>query len=373
QPGATAIVDGREYLYFVGTGYLGLQGRSELIAAATEAMARYGVASGTTRAGYGTTPPVREVERAAARFFGSEEALYFASGYLGPAMIVAALAGTFSRILIDEASHYSLWEAARGSGKPIEAFRHCDVTDLAARLGHGIGSPAGALVVSDGLFAAWGSIAPVAEYLELLGDYPTSSLLLDDCHGFGVLGATGKGTYELASVPYSAVNRTPDEAGGLGPRLYVTGTTSKALGSFGGLLPGSRAFIEQLKATTDYHAGASAPPIAAAAAAAAAFALVEAEPQLRERLVGNALSLRRALAALGLPLEESPSPVICLELDSAERMRQTQQHLQEQGMLVAYMPKYAGLGPAGALRIAVFATHTPAMLDQLADALGRTL
>ena len=112
-PGPYTQIDGREYLYFVGTGYLGLQGRPEVIRAACEAAQQYGIGSANSRTAFGTTPPLLEVERLAAAMFGLDDAFYFASGWLGNHVLMQLLDAESGLILLDECSHYSAFEAAR--------------------------------------------------------------------------------------------------------------------------------------------------------------------------------------------------------------------------------------------------------------------
>src|SRR4051794_21462961 len=117
-PGPRTTIDGREYLYFAGTGYLGIHARPELVDAAVVAMRRYGMGSATTRAGFGNSPPVLEVERLAASFFGCEAAFYFGSGYAGPSVLAKMVEADVDAVFVDEASHYSVGDAARLIGKP---------------------------------------------------------------------------------------------------------------------------------------------------------------------------------------------------------------------------------------------------------------
>ena len=121
-PGPRVIIDGREYLYFAGTSYLGLAGRAEIIEAACEAVRRYGVHTATSRSGFGNNPATLAAEHFAAQFFGTEDAFYFVSGYVGNHILVQALAGTADAVFIDELAHYSLNEAARLAGLPVIPF-----------------------------------------------------------------------------------------------------------------------------------------------------------------------------------------------------------------------------------------------------------
>jgi 7-keto-8-aminopelargonate synthetase-like enzyme len=371
-PGAETVIDGRRYLYFVGTGYLGLQGHPEVIRAACEAARQYGVGSGTTRAGYGTTPPLLAVERLAAQLLDAQAAFHFPSGYAGNHILVAALADAYEAVFLDELSHYCVVEAAQAGGRPVFRFAHCDPAALAAALRTHLGPGGRPLLMTDGVFAARGDIAPLAEYRSVLADYPGATLLVDDAHGLGVLGAHGRGTLEEKGEKgvrtiFEAAENSSD------PFCSVVscGTLSKALGGYGGIIAGSRPWIERLKSTSHWYDGASPLPPPLLAASARALELVLAEPQMRVRLRENVQRLRGGLARLGLACPQTPSPIICLRLGTAERMRGIQSGLMREGILVAYMAAYSGLGAEGALRLACFATHTAEMIDRLLDALGR--
>ncbi len=159
-PRAETLIDGRRWLYFGGTSYLGLAGRPEVIEAACEATRRYGIHTATSRAGFGTNPATLAVERLATEFFAAEEAFYFVSGYVGSQILVQSLAGRFDAVLIDESSHFSVREAARLAGGPVTPFRHRDPEDLERRLRHHFSAGRRPLVMTDGVFPMTGAARP---------------------------------------------------------------------------------------------------------------------------------------------------------------------------------------------------------------------
>ncbi|MGA2033493.1 MAG: pyridoxal phosphate-dependent aminotransferase family protein, partial [Thermoguttaceae bacterium] len=338
-PGPYATIDGRRYLYFVGTGYLGLQNHPEVLRAAIEALQRYGVGSATSRAGFGTTQATLDVERRAAELYQAGDAFYFPSGYAAPSILAAALADCCDAMFVDEWSHYCVTEAARQSGRPVFCFRHCDPDDLASSLRRNLRPGQRPLVASDGVFAARGSVAPAAEYELRLRNYAGSALVLDDAHALGVLGANGRGTLEHAGLTASIGS----DADGDGPRLFLCGTLSKAVGGYGGIIPGPRRFIQRLKRSSHWFDGASPMPTAIAAATARALELIAAQPALRTALWANVELLKSGLGRLGLAVDATPVPIVCLSLGSAAAMRRIQHDLGQRGILLAYMPAYAGL------------------------------
>jgi 7-keto-8-aminopelargonate synthetase-like enzyme len=369
-PGALTRIDGREYLYFGGTGYLGLAGHAEVIQAGCEALRRCGVHTSTSRTGYGTSPLTLEVERLAAELFGMAGAFYFASGYVGNHILIQAVADRADVVLADESAHFSLAEAGRLLGCPVASFRHRDADDLRQKLRQRVGRDERPLVLTDGVFSLTGAVAPLDEYAEVLRDYSTATLLVDDAHGLCTIGRDGRGSLEQLGLWGEEVNADPARDG---VRVYVCGTLSKAVGGFGGIVPGSPALLDRVRQTSHYYEGASAPMSAAAGATAKALEIVLRQPQLRRRLAVNARRLREGLRALGLAVDDWPTPIIGLEIGSGTNMRRIHDALRLAGTIVPYFAAYCGAGPAGRLRIAVFATHSEEMLDRLLDELRRVL
>jgi 7-keto-8-aminopelargonate synthetase-like enzyme len=156
-------------------------------------------------------------------------------------------------------------------------------------------------------------------------------------------------------------------------RLFAGGTLSKALGGHGGIIPGDQALFDAVTTVAHLFDGASVPAAPVAAAAQAALAIVMAEPGRRQQLRHNVARMRAGLRALGIEVGDAPTPVVGFTCGDAAAMRQLHQQLAADGILVPYASAYSGLGPEGALRLAVFATHTEAMIDRLLAALERLL
>lgn len=365
-PGPETVVDGVHYLYFGGTSYLGLAAHPEVIEAGCAALRRYGVHTATTRARFGTNPPVVEVERGAAEFFGVEDAFYFGSGYFANHVMVQALEGPVEAVLVDESAHYCVLEAARLASAPISSFRHRDPEDLARRL-HGHRR---VLVMADAVGPSMGCLAPVADYLQAFRDCGTEGhLLLDDAHGFGVLGEHGRGLLEETGF-WHRVNGGAAEGG---VQLHVCGTLAKALGGFGGIIPGTSAYVARARQGSHYFDGASAPASAEAGASAKALEIVRRDPSLRLRLRENTLRLRGALRGMGLAVPEGASANFGVSVGDAFTMKRIHETLKTRGILLPYVGGYSGVPPEGILRFAVFANHTVAQLDRLVTELRSLL
>jgi 7-keto-8-aminopelargonate synthetase-like enzyme len=371
-PGPRTVIDGKEYLYFAGTGYLGIQARQELADAACDAIRRYGIGTATTRAGFGNNPVTLAVEATAAEFFGTESAFYCASGYSGAGVLARAVSGEVDAVFVDEQSHFSVMDALRILGLPQHTFAHRNPGALKDALARHLKPGQRPLVITDGVFPVSGEIAPAAGYFDVLSTYDGACLALDDAHALAVLGEHGRGTLEHANLFTRGINQSATESKNT-PRLLLCGTLSKAVGGYGGIVPGSAAFIDKLMNTDPVYFAASPPPVPAAAATGAALRIVIAEPALRNRLHENVHRLRQGLEALGLKSDSTPIPIVPIELQTADRMKSVQATLMSHGVAIAFSSGYSSAGPNGALRIAVFATHTPQMIDHLLDELRRTL
>jgi 7-keto-8-aminopelargonate synthetase-like enzyme len=369
-PGAMTRIDGRQYLYFGGTGYLGLAGHPDVIRGAREALNQYGIHTSTSRSGYGNSPPVLEVERRAAAYFGAAQAFYFASGYVGNHILIQAAADRADVVLIDESAHFCLVEASHLLGKPLLRFRHLDVEDLQRKLDANVSQEKRPLVLTDGVFSLTGAVAPLDRYVEALRGYSAATLLVDDAHGIGTIGSNGRGSLEYLGLWSDNINADPTRDG---VGVYVSGTLSKAIGGYGGILPGSPDLMDRVRQTSHYYEGASAPMSAAAGATATALGIVLRHPQLRQRLAQNVRRLRDGLRALGLVVDDWPTPIIGLAIGNNENMRRIHDELRTAGIIVPYFAAYSGSGPDGRLRIAVFASHTEEMLDRLLAELKRLL
>jgi len=356
-PGPETTIDGVCYLYFGGTSYLGLAAHPEVIEAGCEALRRFGVHTATSRSRFGTNPPVLEVEQRAAEFFGVEDAFYFSSGYMGNHILVAALASYADAVLVDQDAHYCVVEAARSAGLPVLRFKHGSAEDLARQAS----GRERLLVLADAVGPTSGELAPVKEYLRALADCPQVALLFDDAHGFGVLGQHGRGLLEELEL-WPRVNLGPPVAG---MNLYVCGTLSKALGGFGGIVPGTRDFIARLRGASHYFDGSSAPPSAVAASTAKALEIVLREPSLRVRLRENSWRLRQGLRAMGLTLPDGVAANFGVVTGDAAKMRHIHETLKQRGILLPYFDAYAGIPATGLLRFAVFANHTANQIDRL--------
>ena len=356
--GAVTLINGREMDLFAGNGYLGLQSRPEVIAAASDCLAKYGVATAIPRGGLGEHPVYDELEIQASAFFGAEKVSLYASGYLGPSFLVQATATLFDSLFVDSDAHFSIWDAAQGTGKPITVFRHLDPADLEKQLLHQLKPHERPLILTDGVFPISGEIAPIPEYLALARRF-MGQLYVDDAHAAGVLGAHGHGTADHFGIPDGSV------------RSCVT--LSKAFGAGGGLIYGSKSWMEALEKDSRIFAGSTGLPLVTAAAAARALQIARQEPELRAQLHQNVALARQCLALLGLDTGQSLVPIICLAARPGLNLPHLRNELFKSGIAVEWVQHYPSAPAGGALRIAIFATHTSEQIERLINEFRRLL
>jgi 7-keto-8-aminopelargonate synthetase-like enzyme len=366
-PGPVVRIDGRSYRYFGGTSYYGLHGHAEVIAAGCEAFRRYGLHTATSRAGFGHSEPLLEVEQRAAEQAGRAAGFYFSSGYAANHILVQAV-GRVDAVFIDESAHFCVAEAARLPGCPIFRFQARDVDHLRELFALHLPPGGVPLVMTDGVVPATGHLAPLDHYVGLLRDHAPAVLLVDDAHGLGVFGASGKGSLEH----FGLQDRANGGGGAEGVAVMSGATLGKAMGGFGGIITGSADFIRHVRACSHYHDGASAPPTPVAAASAKSLELIAAEPGFQARLLANSRLLRDGLRALGLAVHDAPSAHVGVAAGDAANMARLHRGLREAGLLVP-VSSYVGTGPEGLLRFAVCSAHTAEMIDELLFSLRELL
>ena len=353
-PGPMTVINGKRYLYFGGTGYFNLQTHPEVIKAAQAAIARFGICSATSRDPFGTLPPYLELEKKASEFFDAGDAVFLPSGYLINVAGLQSLAGLrkFDCMLVDEGAHWSITDFMHAMQKPVYTFKHGDAASLGDQLKANLKRSQKPLIVSDGIFPAFGKVAPIPDYLKHVEAYD-GCLWLDDCHAVGVLGANGRGTYEYYGLRSD--------------RLYFGGTLSKAIGGHGGIIPGEQKFVRTVRSGHIVN-GSNAGLAAAAAAAVKGMELLMRQPELRQRLWRNARRLKDGLTKLGFAQDGSPVPIAAWTLKRGKDMDHVHSELMRRGIAIQ-RTRYIGTGPDGALRAVVFSTHEAGQIDRLLEEL----
>jgi 8-amino-7-oxononanoate synthase len=352
--GARVVVDGRELLNFCSNDYLGLAHHPVLINACIEAAQKYGVGSGASHLVCGHSAEHHALENELAEFTGRARALLFSTGYMATPGMLQALVGRGDAVFEDRRNHASLIDGGVASQADFQRYRHNDVAHLDELLEKNTARKK--LVVTDGVFSMDGDIAPLPE-LAVLAQKHDSVLMVDDAHGFGVLGEQGAGCAEYFGMDSQALP-------------VLMGTLGKAAGSFGAFVAGDEDLIEYLINSARPYIFTTALPPAVAAASRASLSVLRDEKWRREKLRELIAWFRDGAAKTGLALMGSPTPIQPLLLGSNEKALAWSAELEKQGLLVgAIRPPTVPAGSAR-LRITFSAAHEKADVDILLQALA---
>jgi 8-amino-7-oxononanoate synthase len=350
--GPHLTVEGRRYLAFCSNDYLGLAHHPALVEAACRGAERYGVGAGASALISGHTEAHEALEMRLARFVRLPRALHFGAGYLANLGLVAALAGRGGTVFSDELNHACLIDGARLSRAEVRVYPHLDLAAL-ARMLESCDTP-GKLVATDAVFSMDGDLAPLPE-LAALCERHDAWLVVDDAHGFGVLGEGGRGALSHFGIA--------------SPRIAYMGTLGKAAGVHGAFVAGEEALIEWLVQRARTYVFATASPPLLACALMASLELIEAEEHRRTHLRELIQRVKRTLERLPWRLGVSETPIQPLIVGDNQAALELAEGLRSRGIWVpAIRPPTVPAGSAR-LRIALSAAHDAEHVDELAAAL----
>jgi 7-keto-8-aminopelargonate synthetase-like enzyme len=355
--GAEIIIEGKKCLYFGGTNYLGMANRPEVISAARSALERFGLSSSASRSTSGTTELHLALESAICSFAGSEDAVLICSGYMSMCALLETVAGKDDLILVQGAAHPSIWMAVRVSGLPYMEVDPFDPDQFSQVLREVDGKKGRLLVVAEGVTPLTGRLLPLPELLDRL-EGKDALFLLDEAHAFGVLGNRGRGTAEHFGI---------DDH-----RIMTCTTLSKAFGSSGGVIPGSRRLVDQVRKFSKVYLASTPPPAPVLGAARAALEYAANNSGMIECLRVNTERLKKGVAELGLPVDPTPVPIIPICFGDSGKLESLSGRLLEMGILAPY-GNYPGSPDGGLVRITVSAAHTTEQIDYLLDCLKKVL
>jgi 8-amino-7-oxononanoate synthase len=349
---ARAMVDGREVVAFCSNDYLGLAADPRVIAAACEGAQRFGAGAGASHLVLGHTAPHHALETALAQFVHLPRALLFSAGYMANIGIVTALVARNDAVFADKLNHASLNDAALLSRANFKRYAHGDVVALEHFLA--ASTARRKLVVTDAVFSMDGDIAPVPQLLALCERYD-AWLLLDDAHGFGVLGADGGGVLRHFNVA--------------SPRVIYMATLGKAAGVFGAFVAGEPVMIETLMQSARTYIYTTATPPSLAHALLASLDIIAGENWRRELLARLIDQLKQGIAGLRWQLMPSDTAIQPLVIGGNAEALRVSTALAENGVLVpAIRPPTVPAGSAR-LRISLSAAHTEEDVARLIAAL----
>ena len=349
------IVGGKKMIMLGSNNYLGLTNHPKVKEAAIEAVRKYGSGCAGSRFLNGTLDIHVELEDKLAKFFRKDAALTFSTGYMTNLGIISSLAGKDDVVVIDKLDHASIIDACRLSFAEIKKFRHSDMNSLEFVLQEC--GDRGKLVVVDGVYSMEGDIAPLPDIVKVCKKYG-ARLMVDDAHGIGVLGETGRGTAE-----HFGLEKDVD---------VIMGTYSKSLASIGGFAVADEEVIHYMKHHARPLIFSASPPPASVAAVIAALDIIAEEPDRRERLWRHTNKMIKAFKQMGFDTGVAETPIIPLMMGEMERAFMMWKILGEEGVFVN--PVVPPAVPQGRcmIRTSYMATHTDEMLDRVLGIVEKT-
>ncbi len=353
-----AVFDGKEVINLSSNNYLGLTTHPKLRRAAIEATRKYGVGSGAVRTIAGTMKSHIQLEEQIARFKRVEACVVFQSGFTANSGTVSAILGKEDLIISDELNHASIIDGCRLSRATIKVFKHKDDADCERVLQETRDWPGKKLLISDGVFSMDGDIANLPALCDLAEKY-NCIMMVDDAHASGVLGSRGRGT-----IDHFGVHGRVD---------IQVGTLSKAIGSLGGYICGSRDLIDFL-----YHRGrpflfSTSHPPSVTATCQAAFELLDSEvgDKLTKKLWSNTKFFKRGLKKLGFDTGTSETPITPVMVGDAAKAFQFSRDLFNEGVFACAIGYPTVPEGKARLRTIVTAAHKRADLQKALETISR--
>jgi len=354
QKGTTIHLDGKEMIMLSSNDYLGLSFHPKVVEAGRAALIKWGTSTTGARPSNGSRTYHLELEQKMATFLGREACHIHAAGYLSCLASVAAFAQKGDVILADKNVHSCLWDGIRLSNATVERFSHNNPDDLREVIATA-NPTAPKMLVIEGVYSMEGHIARLPELNEIAEEHGCF-IVLDDAHGFGVLGRQGRGT-----VDHFGLNDAVD---------VICGSLSKSLASTGGFVAASKDVIEYLRTHSKQTIFSAAISPSQAACAQASLEIMQTEPQHLEQLWANTKKYRAILKGLGFDTWESETPAVPIVLGSKERVYPFWKALLEKGIFTVMATSPAVPAGKDLIRTAVSAMHTDEQLEKIAAAMA---
>jgi 8-amino-7-oxononanoate synthase len=354
------VIGGRRTLMCGSNNYFGLSFHPDVIAAAQAAVAREGAGTTGSRAANGSYAAHRRLEHAFAQAYGKSRAMVFSTGYQANLGVISGLCSSGDTVIVDLESHASIYDGARLSGAQFFAFRHNSASDLARKLAR-VDDTSSCLVVAEGLYSISGDVGALREIAAACRD-AGAFLMVDEAHSFGVYGERGLGYAEEQGVLHSVD--------------FIVGTFSKALAGIGGYAVSDHDALRLLHfASRPYVFTASGSP-ANIAGVEMALRILLSDGRLKEKLWANVRRVRSGLAALGFKIGPTESPIVPIEIGTAEQAVTTWAALLEAGVYTNIVLPPACRPDGCLLRTSYSAAHTPAQIDEalgIFESVGRAM
>jgi 8-amino-7-oxononanoate synthase len=353
--GPHVTVDGREMIMVGSNNYLGLTTHPKVRQAASKALEEYGPTCSGSRFLNGTLDLHVKLEADLAAFMGKESAQVFTAGFLTNQGVIAPLISRSDTVIMDRLVHASILDGVRLSFGKVRRFRHNDAESLRKNLEASVDS-SGILVIVDGVYSMEGDIAPLPEIVATAKEFG-ARVMVDDAHGVGVLGKTGRGTLEHFGLTDSVD--------------LVMGTFSKSFASLGGFVAGDQRVISYIRhhSRAFIFAASMTPP--AVAAAQAALDVIKTEPQIRENLWRNTRFLLERIRALGFETGPTETPIVPMIVGEDFRTLFFWRRLFDEGLFTNCVLAPAAPEGQQRIRMCLMATHTLEDLEKVAEICGR--
>lgn len=350
-------MEGERKVMIGSNNYLGLTSHPEVIDAVVESAKKFGSGCSGSRFLNGTLSEHVIMEKELAEFMGKEDCISMSTGFQTNLGVISAIAGRGDVVVCDKENHASIYDAIRLSYADMVRFRHNDMEDLEEKLKN-IPSDKGILIVTDGVFSMSGEICNLPKLVELKEKY-NAKLLVDDAHGFGILGENGRGTAEHF---------------GLEDKVdLITGTFSKSLASLGGFCVGDHEVIDYIRHNSRPFIFAASIPPTAVAAVRKSLEIIKREPERRENLLKIADYMRSALTKRGVSFKPSETPIISIVTTDPETTLTACKMLYDKGVYVNSVLPPATPQNECLIRTSYTATHTEELMDEAADKIQEVL
>lgn len=347
-------LNNRKYSYFAGNNYMGLANHPEVVKSAAEALQKYGVNFSASRQTTGTSDIHLELEQRLAAFKSQDDAMVFASGYMGNKLLLQHLKNQYFVVFADSMAHSSIRDGIPGDISNVRFYNHCNPDHLEKLLKDAKNQRP--LIITDGIFALTGEIAPIDQIFVLAEKYD-GIIIIDDAHATGVLGANGRGTPEYFNL-------------GDAPNIYQSETMSKALGSYGGFLSGTKEFIREIRDNSAFYGASTALPPSVVAAACSSLNLIKKNPQLQEILMNNSEQLRNGIKKLGFETSGENTPIMPIYFKEQQTANNLSSYLEE-NLIIAPAVNYPVKMDRFLVRMTVSAIHTEEQIEDLLQVLKK--
>lgn len=340
-------INGQKQIVCSSNNYLGLANDIRLVQAAKDVLHAFGAGSSGSRLTTGNTQWHERLERKIAGFKGTEAALLFSNGYLANVGVLSSLPEKGDLLLSDQLNHASIIDGCRLSKADTTIYNHIDMGDLEAKLKDSR-SYQRRFIVTDGVFSMDGTIAPLDQILSLANRYH-AYVIVDDAHATGVIGENGRGTSEF----YGA---SPD---------VVIGTLSKAVGTEGGFVAGSRTLINFLLNHARTFIFQTAIPPASCAASYTALEIIQHDKKKRQRLLANVTKIRTELQTMGYDVKGDLTPIIPVIIGNPQMAVNFSERLREQGIYAPAIRPPTVVREESRIRLTVTSDHGPGEIERL--------